>query len=711
MHAELETRLLLIEDKEQEVELIRTYLQEAQATSFTLISAPRLATGLSLLSQVEVDLVLLDLSLPDSQGFQTFADLYAQADHLPLIILTDLEDHELAGKTIRAGAQDYLIKGHITPHLLIHTIHHALERKRAQEALKKRNRELAVLNAIARDINQSLRMEEVLSRTLDNILTLDLFGPTPGKGLIFLKQPNAQMLTLAAAKRLPEDLPCMHKPIEWGECYCGMAAAQGKALVSDYNVEIKEAPSHPDLQGQKTLCIPLMAGGEVVGVMTLWLPIRQKITKEQVDLLRAISEQVTIAVKNARLYEMTQQRMIELDTLNRASQTINAVLNVEEALHVIVNEVKAMLRAEGTSILLYEPGREELVFAATSGPGAEQLRGRRMPADAGIAGWVLREWRALRLEDAQADPRYYQAIDAALDITPHAMIAVPMISRGKIVGVLEANREAPFTEHELELVRTLGGSAAIAIENARLYEAEREQRKLAEQSQVQLMHNQRLAATGELTASLAHEINNSLQAIHNSLQIILSFPLEPEEQQSYLKMTDEEIERLIRMVKRILDFSRRPENAMQPLQINRVVKKVLGLAHKYLEHRKISLTTSLAADLPKVEGNATALGQVFLNLIINAVEAMPEGGALDVTTALTSNEHLAVHISDTGPGIPAAALDHIFEPFFSTKPEGTGLGLSISQSIIRQHGGHIDVETEPDEGTTFTVSLPTINTP
>jgi len=705
------TCILIIEDNALEVELVKTYLQEARNVSFSLVSAPRLAEGLDLLSQIKVDLILLDLSLPDSHGFKTFVDLYAKANQIPIIILTGLDDHELALKAVRAGAQDYLIKDEVTRNLLVHAVRYAIERKQTQEALKKRNQELAVLNAIVRRVNQPLSTEEVLSRALDNILTLDLFGPRGGSGCIFLKNEKTDMLRMAASKGMHDGLDCANQIIRFGECYCGKAAAQGEVLISDLNIDKETLVQQGLPQDYRVLCIPLKTSGDVIGVINLWLPMPCKITREQINLLRAISEQITSAVQKTQLYEMTQQRMIELDTLNRTSQAISAVLNVDEVLETIKGEVRAMLQAEAVSVLLHAPGSKELVFAATSGPHAAQLQGRRMPDDQGIAGWVMQAWQAIRVNNTQEDPRHYKVIDKTLEATTRNLIAVPMTTRGKIIGIIEAvNRDRPFTKHEMELVRTLAGSAAIAIENARFYEAEREQRKIAEQSRDQLMHNQRLAATGELTASLAHEINNPLQAIHNSLQLLLSFPLSPEEQQSYIEMADEEIERLITMVKRILDFSRRPQEAMHTQQINHVVKKVLNLAKKYLQHKQISLTSSFASDLSPVQGNATTLGQVFLNLIINAVEAMPEGGTLTVKTAPTLNECVMVRISDTGPGIPREVRKHIFEPFFSTKSEGTGLGLSISQSIIQQHSGEIQVKSEVNEGTTFTVILPMVTT-
>ncbi|MGC9400658.1 MAG: ATP-binding protein [Anaerolineae bacterium] len=415
-------------------------------------------------------------------------------------------------------------------------------------------------------------------------------------------------------------------------------------------------------------------------------------------------------MENAQLYEDARRRTAELITLSQASQAIASTLDVEAVLALIVDEVKALLKTESVSVLLYNPGAKELIFAAVSGPEAEKLLGLRMPATAteGIAGWALRHGQATPVNNVKADPRHYKAVDAVLGLTTESLLTVPLQTRDRNIGVIEAIRRSgrAFTEHEMEMVKILAGPVTMALENARLYEAEREQRKTLERSSVQLINNQRLAATGQLAASLAHEINNPLQAIHNSLEIMLSFSLTPEEQQHYLQMAEEEIERLTKMVSRILDFSCRPQQEMQPLDINHVVQKVLNLARKFLEHRHIVLQTSLAPEILTVQGNATSLGQVILNLLINAVEAMPEGGTLEVTSSRDQNDHVLIEVSDTGRGISPETLEHIFEPFFSTKKGGIGLGLSISLGIVHRHNGDIIVESTPGEGTTFTLYLP-----
>lgn len=271
------------------------------------------------------------------------------------------------------------------------------------------------------------------------------------------------------------------------------------------------------------------------------------------------------------------------------------------------------------------------------------------------------------------------------------------------------NLERQVEERTAELARSNEELRAIAIENARLFEAEREQRRQVEQSQAQLVRSEKLAATGRLAASLAHEINNPLQIIHNSLQLLLTLPFGPDKQQEYLQIANEEVKRLMDIVTRILDSARTSRQKRQATDINDAVEKALALTAKYLQHNQITLQQDLMPDLPPVAAAPDELGQVFLNLVLNAVDAMPHGGVLHVSSRLSDDGHLAVAFTDNGRGIPPEHLGHIFEPFFSTKEGGTGLGLSISYDVVERHKGDLVVESVPGEGATFTVWLPVMD--
>ena len=499
--------------------------------------------------------------------------------------------------------------------------------------------------------------------------------------------------------------------LEPGEGLAGKALASRRSLVvEDYYAWPERAAIYEgESRFRATLAVPLLGAEGVLGVLDIGGGEQKRAFDERdVWLAELFAAQAAVALEHARLHEEERRRAVELAALNKACRAMASTLDLDEVLTQVMAEARAMLDAEAASVLLHDPADDELVFAASVGPASETLVGTRMPATEGVAGWVMQEAQPVLVRDAQDDPRFYDRIDTATGLTTRPLLAVPLKHKERVIGVLEAINRAGgvFDEHDLDLLSTLASSAAIAIENARLYEAEREQHRLVEQSRAQLVQSEKLAATGRLAASMAHEINNPLQAIHNSLQLVLGFALEPGERQEYLQMADEEVQRLMGLVKRILDFARRPQREMRPTNLNDVVEKVLALANKYLQHRHIALRRDLSPDLPAVIATADELGQVFLNLVLNSVDAMPEGGTLRVSSRLAQDGHLTVAFSDTGAGISPEHLDRIFEPFFSTREKGTGIGLAISHNIIERHGGEITVQSVMGEGTTFTVHLP-----
>ncbi len=208
-----------------------------------------------------------------------------------------------------------------------------------------------------------------------------------------------------------------------------------------------------------------------------------------------------------------------------------------------------------------------------------------------------------------------------------------------------------------------------------------------------------------MVASLAHEINNPLQALDSGLALLLNPSLAQEKRQRYLRLASTEVLRLTAIVERMLNFYRPSTDESTPTDLFEVLDQVLALAGKKLEHQRVQVVTSLEPDLPILDLVADPIKQVFLNIILNAAEAMPEGGEVHVSAALTDSE-VQVIFEDTGVGMPADAVSHIFEPFYTLKEGGTGLGLSISLNIVERHGGRIEVSSAPSEGSVFTVCLP-----
>jgi len=248
---------------------------------------------------------------------------------------------------------------------------------------------------------------------------------------------------------------------------------------------------------------------------------------------------------------------------------------------------------------------------------------------------------------------------------------------------------------------------AIAL-NHMMYELDRRQNILVE------MH--KLRAIGNLTAGVAHELNNPLNNI-----ILTSEMLKDD----YRGLSDEELQDMIndlvtqgqraqQVVKNLLDFARESETKMEHLDIEKLIDETIRLSKNQIKLSKIEFREEIAENLPPIYGDRKLLIQVFLNLLLNAIDAMPRGGVLTIRVAREKiTGFLSIHITDTGTGIPSHILSSIFTPFFTTKPtgRGTGLGLSVSRGIIEKHGGSIEVESKVNEGTTFTVHLPIVPIP
>jgi len=227
-------------------------------------------------------------------------------------------------------------------------------------------------------------------------------------------------------------------------------------------------------------------------------------------------------------------------------------------------------------------------------------------------------------------------------------------------------------------------------------------RKAAEEN---LLRSERLAAIGRLTASLAHEINNPLQAMFASVELLTQFSLEPAEQKKYLHITYSELERLLKITHGILDFSRPGSGKLEPTLLKTVVEQALLLASNQMHTSGVTFALDFPAGLATVPIIPAQIKQVCLNLIINALEHMPEGGSLTISAKQTGDCQ-QVAFTDDGSGISAANLSKIFDPFFSTKEGGTGLGLAISQEILYRHHGKITARNNSGRGATFTLELP-----
>lgn len=279
-------------------------------------------------------------------------------------------------------------------------------------------------------------------------------------------------------------------------------------------------------------------------------------------------------------------------------------------------------------------------------------------------------------------------------------LIVPLRSKEVLIGILmlanKTSRETYSTE-DRQLLSTISNQAAVSIENARLYA----------QLQQQLIKSSRLASLGELATNVAHEVNNSLQSVMNYGTILYEDLDKDNPMREDAKVIEDEALRARNIVEILLGIARKERTGRETVDLNDVIKSVVTLARLRAKLENIVIQEHYSIEAPFVQASAEQLTQVFLNLFTNAADAMPKGGTIDVATTI-EDENVVFTITDTGIGIPKDVMGEIFEPLYTTKVNGTGMGLKVSKSIVEEHGGTIEVESEENKGTKFTIRLPRI---
>ena len=535
--------------------------------------------------------------------------------------------------------------------------------RRADEALKKRVAQLALLNDIGGKIAPVLDLDSVLERAVR--LVREGFG-YHHVALFLVDTERGDLAMRAKSGDFAILFPRNHR-IRLGRGMVGWVGHHGKELLAnDVRVEPRYVNFFPEvIPTQSELSVPVKVGGEVVGVLDVQSPHLDAFDANDVMVLRTLADQVAVATENARLYEAVRQELVEREraeeALRESEEMARAILDATTESVFLVDEQGTILTLNQTAAQrlgkreseLVGLGPQDLVSLGVVSPGLVKSR------EACIQE-VIRSGDAVRLEDERNgivfDGNMYPIFDARGNVTRLAIFARDVTARRR-----------------------------------------------AEQ---QVARVERLAAMGRLAASLAHEINNPLQAIRSNLELALDFDLEAEQRESRLEIVRCEIERMIKIVRRMLDFSRIPDGTRYPVPITHLIEKTLALANKQLQLDGIQVTVDCPAELPPVFVAPGQIAQLLLNLTINAIEATEGGGHLRIA-ARANGDMLALEVTNDGPLIPEEHLERVFEPFFTTKPDGTGLGLSICHTIVRQHGGTISVENlEGGQGVRFTVTLP-----
>jgi signal transduction histidine kinase len=456
--------------------------------------------------------------------------------------------------------------------------------------------------------------------------------------------------------------------------------------------------------GSPLLAVPLHVRDQPVGVALVAAGERGGyFTVGELSRAMAIASQLAVAVDNARLYQEARRRAEELALLHEVGRSLVASLDIETVLQAGVRNLARMVDAPAAMLALATPDGQALELRAVWG-GPPGVVGRRpfigLPGSLGALA-ITRE--PILVEDAANDPRVHQ--DLRAEFGGRAYLLLPLLVRERFIGsavIVDDRHPRRFTPAEVERATAVANQLAVAVENARLYEDLRLSYEQLAKAQQQLVQRERLAALGELSAVVAHEVRNPLGVIFNSLGS-LRLLLRPEgDARLLLDIVGEEADRLNRIVGDLLDFARPVTPVLRPEPLEQVVDQAVASA---VGDSGVLVERDVDPDLPPVALDARLFHQALVNVAANAVQAMPRGGRLSVRVRRDQGG-LLLEVADTGPGIPEEIRPRIFEPFFTTKASGTGLGLAVVKRIVEGHGGDISVSSRPGTGTVVRIRLP-----
>ncbi len=479
------------------------------------------------------------------------------------------------------------------------------------------------------------------------------------------------------------------------------------------------------LAASRAIGAPLVVEDEAIGVLMV---LADDLTEEDVPAVTAFAHQMAAAWRKAQLFEQAQQEIAErerveetlrrrnreLTTLYEIDRDISATLELPVVLERIATHAKDLLGADESEVYLLQPDGQTLRAIVALGPYAEKIKATSLRLGEGIVGYVAQSGVAEVVERAESDPRSVQIPGTPKE--SHALICVPLISKGEIMGVMSlsrSNEHGSFDQQALDFLVGLSRQAAIAIENARLFAAEQQRSAELLRALEQLKELDRLK--GEFIQNVSHELRTPLAIARGYAELLDSGALgelQPQQQESVAI-----IARRMRMLTKLMDDF----NSILEIESRATKREQVDLAdmvHNTLADFKIAmeqggltLVAQVAQGLPPVCGDPIHLRRVLDNLLGNARKFTPAGGCISLRL-VQEGENLVLKVADTGIGIPEDQLGRIFERFYqvdgsmSRRYGGAGLGLALVKEIVEEHGGTVSVESEVGRGSTFTVTLP-----
>jgi signal transduction histidine kinase len=564
----------------------------------------------------------------------------------------------------------------------------------------KQNRNAKKINAlleISKAIASGLYLEDVLRLIVT--VTANLMNSKICS--LWILDERDQKLKLKATQSISEEY-LKERSLGIGEGVVGHVALHNQPMAI---LDVLKEPLYKEKELAKKeglvsmLSVPMCFKDKVIGVINCYTSYPRSFSKSEEEILTTVANQAAICIENSGLME---------------------TLDIDEILKLVLEGVTKNIGFDRARLYLVNEKRNLLECKMAVGVDGGKTKGITLAMDPkeSIVARSIFERQPFIIPDANRDPRVNPVLKKKLNL--QSLVVIPLFAKEKALGAIAADHVEPgknIKRETLDSVMAFAQQAGLAIHNAFMYQElkafsqqmeEKIQKTTADlrKTEVQLIRSEKLAALGQLAAGIAHEIRNPLTSINILIHSLAEKLSTKNSQWEDLKVIEEEILRINEIVDQFLRFAKPASPLFEKADLIPLFEEILQLLRPQIERGKIAVKKEFEP-LPFITVDKEQIKQVILNLLINAIQAMPKVGRLDLSSRVSREGHwIELIIQDSGIGIPPEDIDKLFDPFFSTKEGGMGLGLSIAHRIIDQHHGKIEVESNPGKGTRFTISLP-----
>lgn len=578
----------------------------------------------------------------------------------------------------------------------------ALENARLFDAERSRRQEAEILSDLTAVLTSSLEFEHVLEMILDSLSRVINYHSA---AIILIRDDHLEIVAgrgfdipeIIIHKKLPINLPLFQKVSE----------IKSPLVIRDVSEDERWEQWEDTTVIRGWMGVPLMKQERVIGFVTLDSRDAGKFSESDAMVVQAIANQAALAIDNARLFEDERQRLAELDTLYRISQEMVAYLDADNILKQATNALWENFGYYHVHIYLLDQQSGSIVVCEGSGSIGEQLKeqGFSLAIGQGIVGHVVANGKTFMTNNVD-DVEFFFRNPLLPDTI--AELTIPLKSRDGVIGALDIQHQPPnsFDNHDVRLISAVADQLSVALEKAVLYSDLQEALHKEQSTRSQLVQAGKLTALGKIVASVAHELNNPLQAIQNALYLVKLDDTLSGQANEDIQVALVETIRMADLIARLRE-TYRPKSVedFHLVSLNALVSDVYKLISTHLRHNHVKYEFIPDDNLPEIFMIGDQVKQIILNLCLNAIESMTDGGKLVIETNVAGDD-LLLSVKDSGQGVDTGQLSQIFEPFFTTKEGGSGLGLAIVYDIIQKHDGRIEVDSEIGKGSTFRVYLP-----